>query len=211
MTTAIVDYGSGNLHSAEKAFKRMADPLGQEIVVTADPEIVRRADRIMLPGVGAFGDCAAGLAAIDGMKEALVERVIHAAAPFFGVCVGMQLMAEVGRERGDHRGLGWIAGEVGPLAPEDPSLKIPHIGWNSLGGVMAHPVLDGVANGDHVYFVHSFAMRPVDASHTLAFAEYGRPFAALVGRDNMIGSQFHPEKSQRVGLQLVSNFLRWRP
>ncbi len=212
MTTVIVDYGSGNLHSAEKSFARMAAETGSgPVAVTADPEIVRKADRVVLPGVGAFGDCAAGLAGVSGLVEALEEAARRRGAPFFGICVGMQLMAPIGLERGEHRGLGWLPGRVEPIRPSDPALKVPHMGWNTLTGLAAHPTLDGIVEGDAVYFVHSFHRTPVDDAHVLARAEYGGPLTAMTGVDNLIGTQFHPEKSQAVGLRLIANFLRWRP
>lgn len=212
MTTAIVDYGSGNLHSAEKSFARMAAETGAgAVVVTADPEAVRRADRVVLPGVGAFGDCAAGLRAVEGMVEALEDAVRRRGAPFFGICVGMQLMMTVGRERGEHAGLGWLPGAVEAIRPTDPALKIPHMGWNTLTGLAPHALFDGVAEGDSAYFVHSFHRVPVDDAHVLARTDYAGPITAMVGADNLIGAQFHPEKSQRVGLRLIGNFLRWRP
>ncbi|MEL6977600.1 MAG: imidazole glycerol phosphate synthase subunit HisH [Pseudomonadota bacterium] len=213
--TAIVDYDSGNLHSAEKAVQRMAAPLGQTVIVTADPDAVARADRIVLPGVGAFGDCAAGLAAIPGMTEALETRVRRDGRPFLGVCVGAQLMAREGDERGMHDGLGWIDGLVTAITPRDPALKIPHMGWNKLSfrprARGAHPVLDGLGPEPYAYFVHSYHMRPTDPSVILAEAEYGGPITAIFGRDSMIGCQFHPEKSQVLGLSLIDRFLRWRP
>lgn len=212
MTTAIIDYGSGNLHSAEKAFAKMAAETGSgPVIVTADPDAVRRADRVVLPGVGAYGDCAAGLRAVPGMVDALTEAVRADGKPFFGVCVGMQLMTETGVERGEHRGLGWIPGVVEEIRPADPALKIPHMGWNQLAGLADHPVLDGVANGDSVYFVHSFHRTPVEDRYVLAHADYGGRLTAIVGADNLLGSQFHPEKSQRVGQRLIANFLRWTP
>ena len=211
MSVVIIDYGSGNLHSAEKSFARMAGPLGIDTIVSADPEAVRRAERVMLPGVGAYGDCAAGLAAVPGLREALIERVIDGGAPFLGVCVGMQLMTEIGRERGEYQGLGWVPGEVVHLTPDDPDLKIPHMGWNALTDLAAHPLWDGIAPGGHGYFVHSYHALPRDPAHILATAEYGGPLTAAIGRDNLFGVQFHPEKSQKVGLQLIDNFLRWRP
>lgn len=210
-TVAVVDYGSGNLHSAEKAFQRMAAPLNQEVVVTAEPERVAAADRIMLPGVGAFGDCAAGLRAIPGMTEALETRVRIQGRPFLGVCVGAQLMARRGDERGDHDGLGWIEGVVTAITPSDPRLKIPHMGWNQLEQRAAHPVLSDLPTPAYAYFVHSFHMLPKDPATVLAETEYGGPITAIVGRDTAIGFQFHPEKSQAVGLALIDRFLRWRP
>ena len=212
MTVAIVDYGSGNLCSASKALERAARESGrdQPVLVTADPEVVRRADRIVLPGVGAFGDCRRGLDAVEGMVEVLEETVHRGGRPFLGICVGMQLMAERGLEHGVHPGLGWVGGDVAVMTPADPALKIPHMGWNPLSRVEDHPVLDGIVPGDHVYFVHSYALRPA-AGDLLAEADYGGPLAAMVGRDNMVGTQFHPEKSQRAGLRLLANFLAWRP
>jgi len=214
MTVVIIDYGSGNLRSAAKSFERAAREAGLdlEVVVTADPERVRVAERVVLPGVGAFGHCRAGLYALPGMVAALEEAVIARGRPFFGICIGMQLMAAVGREHGDHAGLGWIPGEVTALAPTDPALKIPHMGWNALEILKPeHPVLDGVDSGTYVYFVHGYELRPESAEHLLARAEYGGPMAAVVGRDNLFGTQFHPEKSQTAGLAIIGNFLRWRP
>jgi imidazole glycerol-phosphate synthase subunit HisH len=212
---AIVDYGSGNLHSAAKAFEREAALLDAPpaIRVTADAEIVRRADRIVLPGVGAFADCRAGLLAVPGMREALEERVIEGGAPFLGICVGMQLMAQRGLEKGMHQGLGWIGGEVRRIEPIDPSFKVPHIGWNTLHFTQAHPLLAGLTDGEdglHAYFVHSYHMAPRIDSELMATTDYGGPVTAAVGRDNMFGTQFHPEKSQTLGLALIRNFLRWR-
>jgi glutamine amidotransferase len=207
MAVALIDYGSGNLRSAEKALARA----GAEVTVTADPAAVSEADRIVLPGVGAFADCMAGLCAIPGMIEALEEAVLRRGVPFLGICVGMQLLASVGREFGDHEGLGWIEGEVVRLAPSDPALKIPHMGWNALAVARPHPVFAGIDPDANVYFVHSYAMRPARLSDTLASADYGGAFAAAVGRDNILGTQFHPEKSQAVGLALLGNFLTWRP
>lgn len=210
---AIIDYGSGNLRSAAKAFERAARESGSgpEIVVTDDARIVAAADRIVLPGVGAFADCRRGLDAVPGMVEALTRAVIERGRPFIGICVGMQLMATRGIEFDGAPGLDWISGEVVPLAPADPSLKIPHMGWNDLKGLADHPVLAGIDPGDHVYFVHSFHLRPRDGAQVLAAAEHGETFAAVVGRDNLVGTQFHPEKSQRVGLSLITNFLGWKP
>ncbi|MGE0716004.1 MAG: imidazole glycerol phosphate synthase subunit HisH [Alphaproteobacteria bacterium] len=213
MTVAVVDYGSGNLRSAAKAVARAARESGhdQPVLVTADPDAVRGADRIVLPGVGAFGDCRHGLDAVGGMVEALEEAVRRRGRPFLGICVGMQLMAERGIEHGVHPGLGWLPGEVGALTPDDPGLKIPHMGWNELARPRAHPVLEGLVAGDHVYFVHSYCIRPTDPADILAETDYGGPVAAVVGRDNMVGTQFHPEKSQAAGLRLLANFLAWRP
>ena len=214
MSVAIIDYGSGNLRSAAKAFERVLGEMGRNdtVHVTADAHVVRAADYIVLPGVGAFADCMAGLATVPGMIDALSEAVLQKGRPFMGICVGMQLMAEVGREYGDHDGLGWIAGEVVALKPADPGLKIPHMGWNELRiRATDHPVLGGIENGAHAYFVHSYAMRCKTADHVLVDVDYGGPVSAMVGRDNMVGTQFHPEKSQRTGLRLIANFLAWKP
>ncbi len=216
MTVAIVDYGSGNLHSAAKAFERAAREAGlaQPIVVTSDPDEVARADRVVLPGVGAFADCRRGLDAVDGMVAALNDSVRKRGRPFLGICVGMQLMAERGREYEVVPGLGWIAGEVDRIAPADPSLKIPHMGWNTLDARRPHPLLDGIAVGPvglHAYFVHSFHLKPAERADLVAEADYGGPVTAVVGRDTMVGTQFHPEKSQRLGLRLIANFLKWKP
>jgi glutamine amidotransferase len=216
VTVAIVDYGSGNLHSAAKAFERAARETGhdQPILVTRDPDAVRHADRVVLPGVGAFADCRRGLDAVPGMIDALVESVRRNARPFLGICVGMQLMAERGREYEVTDGLGWIAGEVDRIAPADPALKIPHMGWNTLNERRPHPLLDGIPlgpNGLHAYFVHSYQLAPADPADLVAQADYGGPVTAIVGRDTAVGTQFHPEKSQRLGLALIGNFLRWTP
>ncbi len=214
MTVALIDYGSGNLRSAAKAFERAIREAGaaEAVAVTADPEVVRRAARVVLPGVGAFADCKRGLAALPGMLEALNEAVIEGGRPFLGICVGMQLMAEVGREYEVSDGLGWIKGEVVALKPADPALKIPHMGWNELELAAAgHPVLAGIEAGAHAYFVHSYAMACGAAADVLATVDYGGPVAAVVGRDNLVGTQFHPEKSQRTGLRLITNFLAWKP
>lgn len=208
MSVAIVDYGSGNLHSAAKAFERMA---GEAVTVTADPQAVASADRIVLPGVGAFGDCWGGLNALSGMVEALEMAVLQGGKPFLGICVGMQLMATRGLEHGSHPGLGWVEGEVARMEPADPALKVPHMGWNELEDTRAHPVLDALPAGAHMYFVHSFEFRSADPDHVLAAADYGGKLAAVIGRDNMIGSQFHPEKSQKAGLAFIEAFLNWRP
>jgi glutamine amidotransferase len=213
VTTAILDYGSGNLRSAAKAFERMAVETGAggPIRVTADPEVVARADRIVLPGVGAFADCRRGLMAIDGLFEAIERRVIAEGAPFLGICVGMQMMAAWGREHGeDTPGFGWIPGEVVRIAPNDPALKIPHMGWNALEIVRPHPLFDGIYSGDHAYFVHSYHLVAQREDQVLARVDHGGPVTAVVGRDNLIGTQFHPEKSQKTGLQLIANFLSWR-
>jgi glutamine amidotransferase len=216
MSVAIVDYGSGNLHSAAKAFERAARESGhdQPIVVTSDPKEVAKADRVVLPGVGAFADCRRGLDEIPGMIDALNTAVRKQGRPFFGICVGMQLMAERGREYQVAPGLGWIAGEVDRIAPSDPNLKIPHMGWNTLTVTKPHPLFDGIATGDdglHAYFVHSFELKPAKQSDLVAQADYGGPLTAVVGRDNMVGTQFHPEKSQKLGLKLIANFLKWTP
>ena len=216
MTVAIVDYGSGNLHSAAKAFERAAREMGaaQPILVTSDPDAVARADRVVLPGVGAFADCRRGLDAVGGMVEALNESVRARCRPFLGICVGMQLMAERGREYEVVEGLGWIPGEVDRIAPSDPSLKIPHMGWNTLDARRPHPVLDGIATGPqglHAYFVHSFHLKADERSDLVAEADYGGPVTAVVARDTVVGTQFHPEKSQRLGLKLIANFLQWKP
>jgi glutamine amidotransferase len=210
---ALIDYGSGNLRSAEKALLRVAAERGtrQSIVVTAEADVARAAERIVLPGVGAFADCMRGLSALPGMVAALNEAVIARGTPFLGICVGMQLMADVGREFGDHAGLGWIRGAVARMTPDDPDLKIPQIGWNELLLTRDHPVFDDVAPGSHAYFVHSFAMAPVRENDLLARTDYGGPVTAAVARDNLVGVQFHPEKSQAVGLRMLGNFLEWRP
>jgi imidazole glycerol-phosphate synthase subunit HisH len=214
MNVAIVDYGSGNLRSAAKALERASLEAGlrQDIVVTAAAETVAAADRIVLPGVGAFGDCRRGLDALPGMAAALQEAVTVKGRPFLGICVGMQLMARIGREHGDHPGLDWIPGEVVPLRPEDPALKIPHMGWNDLRILASdHPVLADLGERPHVYFVHGYELRPDDPAQVLAEVDYPGPVTAAVGRANMIGTQFHPEKSQVAGLRLLQNFLRWHP
>ena len=216
MTVAIVDYGSGNLHSAAKAFERAAreEGLDQPIVVTSDPDRVRRADRVVLPGVGAFADCRRGLDAVPGMVEALNETAVERGRPFLGICVGMQLMAERGLEYSVTPGLGWIAGEVDRIAPTDASLKIPHMGWNTLNPQRPHPLLDGITTGPaglHAYFVHSYHLNVASRGDLIADADYGGAVTAIVGRDAMVGTQFHPEKSQRLGLRLIANFLKWTP
>jgi glutamine amidotransferase len=209
-TVALIDYGSGNLASAAKALARAAN--GKfEIVTTADPQAVKDAERIVLPGVGAFADCMKGLSAVPGMVAALREKVLKQGAPFLGICVGMQLLATVGREFGDHPGLGWIAGEVVKIAPSDPALKIPHMGWNDLRILRRHPLLAGIDNGAHAYFVHSFQMIPALPEDLLATTDYGGALTAMVGDGNIAGTQFHPEKSQATGLKLLENFLGWRP
>jgi imidazole glycerol-phosphate synthase subunit HisH len=216
MTVAIVDYGSGNLHSAAKAFERAAHDAGidQPIVVTNNPHVVAAADRVVLPGVGAFADCRRGLDAVDGMVEALDEAVHEKGRPFFGICVGMQLLAERGREYEVTEGLGWIAGEVDRITPADPRLKIPHMGWNTLNVTRPHKLVEGLAlgaDGRHAYFVHSYEFKVAQRANLVAEADYGGPVTAIVARDNVVGTQFHPEKSQKLGLALIANFLTWKP
>ncbi len=216
MKTAIVDYGSGNLHSAAKAFERAAREAGiaTTIQVTSDPAEIARADRIVLPGVGAFADCRRGLDRVPELVETLNERVRAQAVPFLGICVGMQLMAERGREYEEVEGLGWIAGEVDRIVPRDPHLTVPHMGWNTLNAVRPHALLEGIATGDnglHAYFVHSYQLRPTHPADLIAQADYGGAVTAIVARDNYAGTQFHPEKSQRLGLALLANFLKWKP
>jgi len=216
VSVAIVDYGSGNLHSAAKAFERAAHDAGldQPIVVTKDPAAVAGADRVVLPGVGAFADCRHGLDAVAGMVEALDDAVRRKGRPFFGICVGMQLLAERGREYEVTEGLGWIAGEVDRIAPNDPNLKIPHMGWNTLNVARPHALLDGLTlgpQGRHAYFVHSYQFNPAQPADLVATADYGGAVTAIVGRDNIVGTQFHPEKSQKLGLALIANFLKWKP
>jgi glutamine amidotransferase len=212
-TVALIDYGSGNLRSAEKALARAAaDAMtGHEILVTAEPEQVVAAERVVLPGVGAFADCMKGVSSIPGMLDALEQKVRARGAPFLGICVGMQLLADVGREHGDHKGLGWLPGEVVRLRPAEAELKIPHMGWNALSLMQPHALFEGMADGTDVYFVHSYYLRPKFAEHILAATDYGGSIPAVVGRDNIVGTQFHPEKSQAVGLQLLEHFLKWRP
>jgi len=211
MKTALIDYGSGNLASAAKALMRAAHGTPAEILTTADPDIVRSAERIVLPGVGAFADCMRGLAAVPGMIEVLREKVLQQGAPFLGICVGMQLLATVGVEFGRHAGLGWIAGEVVKIAPDDGALKIPHMGWNELKILQPHALLTGIENGAHAYFVHSFELKPTLPDDLIATTDYGGPLTAMVGNENIAGTQFHPEKSQATGLRLLENFLRWKP
>jgi imidazole glycerol-phosphate synthase subunit HisH len=216
VSVAIVDYGSGNLHSAAKAFERAALEVGrgQSIVVTNDPAVVADADRVVLPGVGAFADCRRGLDAVAGMVPALEEAVLRNGRPFFGICVGMQLLAERGREYEVTEGLVWIAGEVDRIVPNDPNLKIPHMGWNTLNVARPHPLLDGLTLGPqglHAYFVHSYQLNPAQRADLVADAAYGGAITAIVARDNIVGTQFHPEKSQRFGLALIANFLKWKP
>ncbi len=216
MTVAIIDYGSGNLHSAHKAFERAAREAGlaMPVVVSSDPETVLAAERIVLPGVGAFADCRAGLDAVPGMVEALEEAVRRRGKPFLGICVGMQLMADRGLEYVTSQGLGWIGGDVAMIQPSDPDLKIPHMGWNTLDSRREHAILAGIPTGPdgwHAYFVHSYHLVTSDAASLVATTDYGGTVTAVVGRDNLVGTQFHPEKSQTLGLALITNFLRWRP
>ena len=211
-TVALIDYGSGNLRSAEKALARVAAEAGtgHEIAVTADPAQVESAERIVLPGVGAFADCMRGVSSIPRMIAVLEDKVLKRKTPFLGICVGMQLLAEVGREHGDHKGLGWIPGEVVRIAPKSETLKIPHMGWNALNVRARHPMVNDM-NAEDVYFVHSYCIRPADRRHILATTNHGGEIAAIVGRDNIIGTQFHPEKSQAIGLGFLRRFLTWRP
>lgn len=239
-TTVIIDYGSGNLHSAQKSFERAAreNGAGDIIRLTNDPAEIKAADRIVLPGVGAYADCLSGLEAISGLRETLEEMVLHQKRPFLGICVGMQLMSTEGHEHGVTKGLGWIEGKVVPIKPNDPHLKIPHMGWNTLkvnitgsnaetGGRTEeaatvsnetennpHPVLNDISLGSdglHAYFVHSYHFEVENPAHRLLVTDYGGEITAMVGRDNIIGTQFHPEKSQTLGLKLISNFLKWNP
>lgn len=213
MSVVIIDYGSGNLRSAEKSFERAAREadLGLDILVSARPEDIQKADRVVLPGVGAFGDCAQGLRNIDGMLEALDEAVHKHGKPFMGICVGMQLMATRGLEHGTHEGLGWIPGDVVAIEPDDASLKIPHMGWNELSFKDGCHALMADLPHANVYFVHSYQFKPTNPAHQLASVGYGGDVTAVVGRDNMVGTQFHPEKSQAIGLKVITNFLKWKP
>jgi glutamine amidotransferase len=216
MTVAIIDYGSGNLHSAAKAFERAARDTGLAvpIVVTSDPAVVRRAERVVLPGVGAFKDCREGLCSVAGMWETLHEQVLRAGKPFFGICVGMQLMASRGLEHDVSTGFGWIPGDVQRIVPAEPGLKIPHMGWNTLKLRRPHALFEGIALGEqglHAYFVHSYHLVASQPEQIVATTPYGQDITAAVGRDNLFGTQFHPEKSQSLGLALIANFLRWRP
>jgi len=217
MSVAIIDYGSGNLRSVEKAVERCLVDLGLDkaVKVTSRAEDVARADHIILPGVGAFGDCIRGLRALDGMVECLQQRVLTQGRPFLGICVGMQLLATEGHEHGRHKGLDWIEGTTEPIdIPDDLDLKVPHMGWNEIevkAGYKSHPALAGIQDGDHVYFVHSYHYKTKNPAHVMLETQYGGSLSAMIGRDNILGTQFHPEKSQRVGLHLIGNFLRWQP
>ncbi|WP_170573151.1 imidazole glycerol phosphate synthase subunit HisH [Ruegeria atlantica] len=212
MLTAIIDYESGNLHSAEKAFQRMAREVDAgEVVVTSDADVVARADRLVLPGDGAFPACAAELRGHKGIYDAMVEAVEQKGRPFLGICVGMQLMASKGHEYRETEGLGWVAGDVVRIEPSDRNLKVPHMGWNDLVLESDHPVFSGIKSGDHAYFVHSYHFRVADPAQRLAYVDYGQEVTAVIGRDTMIGMQFHPEKSQDVGLRMIGNFLTWTP
>lgn len=210
--TVLIDYDSGNLHSAEKAFQRMAAEVGAgNVIVTSRPEDVARADRIVLPGDGAFPACRAALDRFTGLFEAIDEAVTRRARPFLGICVGMQMLATLGREYRDTKGFGWIGGEIVRITPTDPTLKVPHMGWNDLVIDQPHPVLAGIETGQHAYFVHSYQFRMADPAQRLAHCDYGGDITAIVGRDTIIGTQFHPEKSQATGLRLIANFLTWAP
>ena len=212
MTTVLIDYDSGNLHSAQKAFERMAaETGGGNVVVTSDPEVVRKADRLVLPGDGAFPACRRGLQGFEGLEEALQEAVEARAVPFLGICVGMQMMATRGLEYERVDGFGWIEGEVDLIRPSDPKMPVPHMGWNDLLIDRSHPVLDGIVTGDHAYFVHSYAMQVARPDQLLAHVDYGGPVTAIVSGGTKIGTQFHPEKSQGAGLRLIANFLNWMP
>ena len=213
MRVAIIDYGSGNLRSAAKAFERAAveEGISARIEVTNEPEAVARADRVVLPGVGAFADCRRGLAAVPGLEAALRETAIARVRPFLGICLGMQLMADRGREFETVSGLGWIAGEVVPIEPRDAALKIPHMGWNQIEPRTPHPLLQGLGAGAHAYFVHSYHFRLANPANLVAVTDYGGPLTAMIGYGNLAGTQFHPEKSQEAGLRLIGNFLRWCP
>ena len=212
MTTVIVDYESGNLHSAEKAFQRMAAEGGHgDVVVTSDPDVVRKATRVVLPGDGAFPACRRALFDHSGLFEAIEEVVIAGGKPFMGICIGMQMMAARGLEYEETAGFDWIGGTVGPITPSDAMLKVPHMGWNDLVLAGTHPVFEGITTGDHAYFVHSYHFQVADPAHLLAHVDYGGTITAVVGRDNIIGTQFHPEKSQSTGLRMIANFLAWSP
>lgn len=210
---AIIDYGSGNVRSVQRALEAAANAheIRLDVLLTDDPDRIRHADRIVLPGVGHYADCAAGLAARQGVTEALTETVFRSKRPFFGICVGMQLMADVGREDVETRGLGWIPGAVERITPNDPNLPVPHMGWNTLTDMRDHPLFNGLPPEPHVYFVHSYALKAEKRDHVAARCDYGGKFVAAVARDNMFGAQFHPEKSQKAGQLLLANFLRWKP
>ncbi|MFV0336080.1 MAG: imidazole glycerol phosphate synthase subunit HisH [Tropicimonas sp.] len=210
--TVVVDYESGNLHSAEKAYQRMAAETGAgEVIISGRPEDVARADRVVLPGDGAYPACKAALEGHSGLQEAIEDAVIGKGRPFMGICIGMQMMASIGREYRDTPGFDWTPGEVVPIKPVGRALKVPHMGWNDLIISGAHPVLAGVKTGDHAYFVHSYQVRVAEPAHRLAHVDYGGEVTAIIGRDNMIGMQFHPEKSQQTGLRMIANFLTWAP
>jgi len=216
MNIALIDYGAGNLHSCSKALMRALDMAGiaGEVIIGADPDVIASADRIVLPGDGAFKDCRDELAAVDGLEAALHDAIRVKKRPFLGICVGMQLLADLGEENGETAGLGWIPGRVVALDPEERHLKVPHMGWNTLEARSSHPILDGIEmgeNGLHAYFLHSYHVLPKHAEDLIAIANYGGPVSAIVGRGNIVGTQFHPEKSQTLGLKLLSNFLRWTP
>ena len=216
MSVVIIDYGSGNLHSVLSSFERAnaESGAGFEIKLTSDPDEVRRAQRIVLPGVGAFADCYRGLQAVDGMVEALQEAVLETGQPFFGICVGMQMLADTGLEHGTHKGLEWICGQVREIEPSDKSLKIPHMGWNTLNVINDHALLEGISlggHGQHAYFVHSYHFKTTDQANDILETDYGGPVTAMVAKDNIVGTQFHPEKSQKLGLALIANFLKWSP
>ncbi len=212
MVTAIIDYSIGNLHSAVKAFRRVSrEQNAGEVSVTSDPEAVARADRVVLPGDGAFPACRGSLFAIDGLHEALHETVIERGRPLLGICVGMQLLATRGHEFTTSSGLDWIGGDVELVRPAEASMKVPHMGWNEMVIDGPHPVLEGLNTGDHAYFVHSYHFRVADDAHRLAYCDYGGDITAIVGRDSIVGTQFHPEKSQAAGLRLIANFMTWTP
>jgi glutamine amidotransferase len=210
---AIIDYGSGNVRSVQRALEAAANAheIRLDVLLTDDPDRIRHADRIVLPGVGHYADCAAGLAARQGVTEALTETVFRSKRPFLGICVGMQLMADVGREDVETRGLGWIPGAVERITPNDPNLPVPHMGWNTLTDMRDHALFNGLGPEPHVYFVHSYALKAEKRDHVAARCDYGGKFVAAVARDNMFGAQFHPEKSQKAGQLLLANFLRWKP
>ena len=212
MTTVLVDYDSGNLHSAQKAFERMAvEGNAGAVIVTSDPDVVAKADRIVLPGDGAFPHCKNELFSRTALAEAIIDSVTKRAVPFMGICVGMQILATTGHEYEETAGFGWIAGDIRKITPADPALKVPHMGWNDLIIDTPHPVLAGIETGEHAYFVHSYAMDVANPAERLAHVDYAGDITAIVGRDNIIGMQFHPEKSQDAGLRMIGNFLRWKP